>query len=52
MQFINTGIIPVLSTANFAGTVLEFFPLRNFYKDFSEQWFLDIGLNMVKTMFV
>ena len=51
-QFINTGIIPILSTANFSDTILEFIPLRNFYKDFSEQWYLDIGCNIIKTMCV
>ena len=49
-QFINTGIMPILSTANFSQTPLESIPLRNFYKDFTEQWYLDAGAGIIKTM--
>ena len=35
MQFVNTGVILLLTNANFEGTPLWFIPIRNQYKDYT-----------------
>lgn len=51
-QFINTGILLLLTNANFDNTILSFIPVRNKFKDFSSVWYLTIGRSVVTTMVI
>ena len=51
-QFINTGILLLLTTANFQGTVLAFIPIRNNYSDFTSEWYIVTGKSLVMAMIV
>jgi hypothetical protein len=49
-QFINTGIIGLLSNADFSATPLKFIPINRKYPDFNENWFIDFGASLTQTM--
>lgn len=46
-QFINTGILLLLTNANFENSPLSFIPIRNKFSDFSNVWYLTIGKSIV-----
>lgn len=51
-QFFNTGILLMLSSANFKETkvpILNSFD-QGLYTDFTEEWYRDVGVIIVKTM--
>ena len=49
-QFINTGLIGLLSNADFENTFLNFIPINRKYSDFSENWYIDQGTLLTQTM--
>ena len=49
-QFVNTGILLLLTTANFEGTVLSFIPINKNYSDFTAEWYVVTGKALVNTM--
>lgn len=51
-QFFNTGILLLLSSANFTESKVPFLNTYNKgpYTDFSEDWYGDVGAIIVKTM--
>jgi len=51
-QFVNTGIILLMTNANLRYSVLSMVPLRNQYPDLDKNWYLDIGPQLVKTMMI
>lgn len=48
--FINTGIILLMTNAELKYSVLSMFPLHNQYPDLNENWYEEIGPQLVKTM--
>lgn len=51
-QYINTGILLVIASANFENTPLWFIPIRNSYSDFSSEWFLNVGVEIQQAMVI
>jgi hypothetical protein len=51
-QYINTGIVLIVSNANFANTPLSLIPVRNQFSDYSDDWYLEVGSTLEKTMMV
>ena len=49
-QFINTGLIGLISNADFEYTPLKFIPIYRKYPDFNENWFIDFGVSLTQTM--
>ena len=49
-QFINTGVIILLTNANFTGTILSFIPINNSFNDFTSEWYRASGSSLVTTM--
>ena len=50
--FINTGILLLFTNADLSYTILRWIPLRQQYSDISKEWYLDIGVALVKTMVI
>jgi len=48
--FINTGIILLFTNADLKYSILYWIPINNQYSDISKDWYLDIGVALVKTM--
>ena len=51
-QFINTGLIGLISNADFKNTPLNFIPIQRKYPDFNESWFIDFGVSLTNTMMI
>jgi len=49
-QFFNTGILLLLTNANFEKTFLSFIPINGEHSDFTTRWYLDMGPLIIKTM--
>lgn len=51
-MFINTGILQLLSNADFRQTVLDFVPINNNYNDFVTDWYMVMGSSIQTTMVI
>ena len=51
-QYVNTGLMLLLTNANFENTPLSFIPLRNRFADYSEDWYILVGSQQVQTMMI
>lgn len=52
-QFFNTGILLPLSNANFKKTNISLLSSFNgLYTDFTSEWYRDVGMDIVNTMFI
>ena len=51
-QFINTGIIVLLSNADLKYSPLSFIPLNRKHPEFTEKWFMDNGVQITFTMLI
>lgn len=51
-SFVNTGIILLLTNADFRFSVLKFIPINNQYADFDKNWYLDIAPSLIQTMLI
>lgn len=51
-SFINTGILLLLTNANFEYTFLSFLPIKNQFADFTVSWFTNIGGSIAQTMLI
>lgn len=51
-QFMNTGLILLLTNANFNNTPLTFLPINNQFSDFTQGWYDMVGSQIVKTMLI
>lgn len=49
-QLINTGVIILLTNANFDETILSFIPIRNNFNDFTSEWYRASGSSLVSNM--
>lgn len=49
-QFVNTGLMTLVAYADFSMTPLSFVPVNNLYAEFSRDWYLDVGKQIVMTM--
>ena len=49
-QFVNTGLMLTIASADLGFSPLRFFPINNLYSDFSRDWYLDVGKQVVMTM--
>lgn len=52
--YFNTGFVLLLSSANLKETYIPFFKdeIQGQYTDFSDEWYRDIGINIIKTMII
>jgi hypothetical protein len=46
-QYINTGLLLMLTNANFEDTPLSFIPINNGLADYSADWFILVGAPIV-----
>ena len=51
-SFVNTGIIILFTNADLRYSVLSFMGIQNQYADLNQDWYLDMGPNLFKTMLV
>jgi hypothetical protein len=55
-QFFNTGILPMLLTANLEGqlppAIVKMFGLKGSSRDFDQQWFIVVGDTIVQSMII
>ena len=51
-QFINTGIVLLIANANFEKTPLSFIPIQQLFPDYTSDWYLIVGDQIIKTMIV
>ena len=51
-QFINTGIIGLLSNADLEYSPLSFIPLKRRHADFTDKWYLEFGVQITFTMII
>jgi predicted permease len=51
-QFLNTGLILLLTNANFDNTPLSWLPIKNQFSDFTQNWYDMVGDEIVKTMMI
>lgn len=51
-QYINTGILLVVASANFEHTPLSFINIRNSYTDYENSWYLVVGKQLQNTMII
>ena len=51
-MFINTGLMLMITNANFENTVLSFIPIRRDFNDFTPDWYRVIGASMQTTMLI
>lgn len=51
-QYINTGILLVVASANFEHTPLEFIGIRNQFTDYNMKWYLTVADQLENTMFI
>lgn len=49
-SFVNTGVILLLTNADLSYSPLSFIPINNQYSDLNQDWYLDIGPGLIKTM--
>jgi len=42
-QYINSGLILLLAFSDTRGTPLKFLPIENMYRDFTDEWYQDVG---------
>jgi hypothetical protein len=50
--FINTGIILLMTNAELQYSVLQMLPLHNQYPDLNENWYEEIGPQLIQTMLI
>jgi hypothetical protein len=50
--FFNTAILLLLTNANTSYTILRWIPLRGYYTDLNENWYLDMSPALVMTMMI
>ena len=52
VQYFNTGILFMFSNANLENSFLSFLLMHNKYDDFTQDWYLEIGPQIVATMVI
>lgn len=51
-QYLNTGLMLLLTNANFKYTPVSWLPIRNEFGDFSLNWYDMVGNQIVQTMII
>ena len=51
-QYFNTGLVLMISNANFKHTPLSFIPINNQYPDLTTDWYHEVGSAIIKTMWI
>jgi len=51
-QMVNTGIVTLLTNANLQYSIAAFLPIRSQYPDMDRDWYMNIGVQMQKTMLI
>ena len=51
-QYFNTGLLLMISNANFKYSFLSFIPLRGRYPELNLSWYQDLGPQLIKTMLI
>jgi len=49
-QFVNVGLMTLFACADFEVTPLMFIPIYNLYADFTQDWYVDVGKQIVMPM--
>lgn len=49
-QYANTGLLLTVAHADLQNTEFSWIPLTNLYSDFSKDWYLDVGGQIIITM--
>lgn len=50
--FINTGLMLMITNANFENTILSFIPIKREFNDFTPDWYRVIGSSLQTTMLI
>jgi len=51
-QMVNTGVVSILTNANLDYSIISFLPISNQYTDIDRDWYLNIGVQIQKTMMI
>lgn len=51
-QMVNTGFVVIMTNANLGYSILRFLPIRNQYTDIDRDWYMNIGIQIQKTMLI